>query len=211
MQIETGDRVSAKWASYITVSHQHVRPKSYQICFTCYITNNNHYITNACSKINIGLHPLFSCLLKFGAWAYNESQLNISLTKFSMDLEFSTFLHGEWLVLSCPCVAIREEYHGGVWPVVMCHVNIKRRPLFYVFNLGVPIVLLLGIGSLSFCLPPDSGDKISLSVTVFLTITVFIMVVMENLPSTSQAVPLLGKYPANKLGTFHPHFWLCHS
>ncbi len=110
-----------------------------------------------------------------------------------MEKGYTDFLHGEWEVLDCPCNTYTKDYMISRWPVVECYVTLHRKPLFYVFNLGIPIVLLLGIGGLAFILPPDSGDKISLSVTVFLALTVFIMVVMDNLPPTSQAIPYLGK------------------
>ncbi len=139
------------------------------------------------------LFDFYRCLLKFGTWSNNASQVTITLLDDAMDTSFTDFLHGEWKVLACPCTSFTKDFIVSRWPIIECIVTMKRKPLFYVFNLGIPICLLLIIGGLAFILPPDSGDKISLSVTVFLALTVFIMVVMENLPSTSQAVPFLGK------------------
>jgi hypothetical protein len=45
-----------------------------------------------------------------------------------------------------------------------------------------------------FLLPADSGDKVSLGVTVFLAISVFMLVISEKVPVTSQSVPLIGMY-----------------
>lgn len=132
------------------------------------------------------------CLLKFGTWSNNASQVTITLMKDQMDQSYTDFLHGEWDVLNCPCKTFTKAFIVSSWPVVECDVTMHRKPLFYIFNLGIPILLLLIIGGFAFILPPDSGDKISLSITVFLALTVFIMVVMDNLPSTSQAVPFLG-------------------
>ncbi len=109
------------------------------------------------------------------------------------DVENIDFLNGEWDIVGCPCAADAVHTFGQNWSVVECHVQIQRQPLFYMINLGFPIILLLAIGALAFCLPPDSGDKINLSITIFLALTVFIMVIMDHLPATSQAIPLLGK------------------
>lgn len=46
---------------------------------------------------------------------------------------------------------------------------------------------------LGFTLPPDSGEKLSLGVTILLSLTVFLNMVAETMPATSDAVPLLGK------------------
>ena len=59
---------------------------------------------------------------------------------------------------------------------------------------------------LVFCLPPESGEKVSLAVTLLLAMTVFLLVVMENIPSTSEVVPQLGK-----LKYFHFFFIVCQS
>ena len=54
-------------------------------------------------------------------------------------------------------------------------------------------MLLILIGGLVFLLPPESGEKVSLAVTLLLAMTVFLLVVMDNIPSTSEVVPQLGK------------------
>lgn len=43
-------------------------------------------------------------------------------------------------------------------------------------------------------LSPDSGEKLSLGVTILLSLTVFLNMVAETMPATSDAVPLLGTY-----------------
>ncbi|OXA48042.1 Acetylcholine receptor subunit alpha-type acr-16 [Folsomia candida] len=47
---------------------------------------------------------------------------------------------------------------------------------------------------LGFTLPPDSGEKLSLGVTILLSLTLFLNMVAETMPETSDAVPLLGTY-----------------
>ena len=43
-----------------------------------------------------------------------------------------------------------------------------------------------------FFLPAASGERISLAVTLLLAMTVFMLVIMENIPETSETVPSLG-------------------
>lgn len=72
-------------------------------------------------------------------------------------------------------------------------IIIRRRTLYYFFNLIVPCVLIASMAVLGFTLPPDSGEKLSLGVTILLSLTVFLNMVAETMPATSDAVPLLGK------------------
>jgi len=45
-----------------------------------------------------------------------------------------------------------------------------------------------------FTLPPDSGEKLTLDVTVLLSLTVFLNQVSDSMPNTSDAVPLISTY-----------------
>ena len=46
---------------------------------------------------------------------------------------------------------------------------------------------------LVFCLPPDSGEKIALGVSILLVFSVFMFAIAEKMPETSESVPLIGK------------------
>lgn len=55
----------------------------------------------------------------------------------------------------------------------------------------------MGISYLSvlvFYLPADSGEKIALCINILLSQTMFFLLISEIIPSTSLALPLLGKY-----------------
>jgi nicotinic acetylcholine receptor, invertebrate len=78
------------------------------------------------------------------------------------------------------------------YPNVTYYIVIKRRPLFYVFNMILPSLLITAVGFLGFLIPPDSGEKTSMGVTTLLSMTVFLMVVAENMPPNSDSVPLIG-------------------
>ncbi|XP_043210122.1 acetylcholine receptor subunit alpha-type acr-16-like isoform X2 [Amphibalanus amphitrite] len=71
-------------------------------------------------------------------------------------------------------------------------VRIRRRTLYYLHNLVLPGILISTMVLLAFTLPPDSGEKLTLGVTVLLSLTVFLNQVAANMPETSEAVPLLG-------------------
>ena len=70
---------------------------------------------------------------------------------------------------------------------------LRRRYAFYVMNVIVPCILLSVLVMVSFCLPPDAGEKISLGISVLLAFTVFLLMVAENVPRTSLHTPIIGK------------------
>ena len=46
-------------------------------------------------------------------------------------------------------------------------IKIRRRTLYYFFNLIVPCLLISSMAVLDFTLPPDSGEKLSLGNIIF--------------------------------------------
>lgn len=66
--------------------------------------------------------------------------------------------------------------------------------MFFVFNLILPCVLISIIALLGFYMPSDAGEKVTLGITSLLSTTVFLMLVAEGMPPTSEALPLIGIY-----------------
>ena len=71
---------------------------------------------------------------------------------------------------------------------------LKRKAQYTIINVVIPIILLSVMGLLVFCLPPESGEKVSLGITVLLSFSVFLLVVDERMPRTSDNVPILSTY-----------------
>ena len=63
---------------------------------------------------------------------------------------------------------------------------------FFVFAV-FPCMMMSTLTVLVFCLPPDSGEKIALGVTVLLAFSVFMLAIAEKMPETSESIPLIGE------------------
>ena len=76
----------------------------------------------------------------------------------------------------------------------LIEVHIRRRILYYLFNIIFPCIWLSILSLLGFWLPPDSGEKITLGITVLLAFSVFMLLIAESMPATSEMVPLIEIY-----------------
>ncbi|KAM8843589.1 neuronal acetylcholine receptor subunit alpha-7-like [Synchiropus picturatus] len=138
------------------------------------------------------------CDLKFGSWTHNGWLLDLQM----MDVDISTYIpNGEWDLVGVP--AKRNELYYDCckepYPDVTYTVTMRRRTLYYGTNLLIPCVLISGLALLVFLLPADSGEKISLGITVLLSLTVFMLLVAEIMPATSDSVPLIAQYFASTM------------
>ncbi|XP_056646396.1 neuronal acetylcholine receptor subunit alpha-7 isoform X1 [Diorhabda sublineata] len=149
-------------------------------------------------KIDITWFPFDDqrCEMKFGSWTYDGLQLDLQLQDDAGGDLSSFITNGEWDLLGVP--GKRNEIYYNCCPEpyidITFFILIRRRTLYYFFNLIVPCVLIASMAVLGFTLPPDSGEKLSLGVTILLSLTVFLNMVAETMPATSDAVPLLGTY-----------------
>ena len=105
--------------------------------------------------------------LKFGPWIkYDGTKLDIM--NISANAVVSMFQsNGEWDLIKMP-VKKHVVYYGGCsepYPDLTFWLIIQRRRL-YSFNLVMPNIFISITTILVFCLPPKSGEKLTLSVTV---------------------------------------------
>uniref|UniRef100_A0A3B4XJE5 Neuronal acetylcholine receptor subunit alpha-7-like n=1 Tax=Seriola lalandi dorsalis TaxID=1841481 RepID=A0A3B4XJE5_SERLL len=138
------------------------------------------------------------CELKFGSWSFDGWLLDIQMK----EADVSGYMrNGEWDLLEVPGGRHEVFYDccAEPYPDVTFVVTLRRRTLFYALNLLVPCVLLSSMTLLVFLLPANSGEKISLGITVLLSLTVFMLMVAEIMPATSDSVPLIGQYFASTM------------
>ena len=152
--------------------------------------------TSTC-KINVKLFPFDwqTCIMKFGSWTYGGDLLTMtSESDFADTSKYVT--NGEWDLVEMRAQLNKMKYNCCTYFFydVTYYLTIKRKPLYYIFNLIVPCALISSLTLIKFFLPPESGEKIGLGITVLLAMTVFLLIVADSLPSTSENIPLLGSY-----------------
>ncbi|CAN8197129.1 unnamed protein product [Coccothraustes coccothraustes] len=161
-----------------------------------HITWDSPAITKSSCRVDVSYFPFDGqqCRLTFGSWTYNGNQIDLRNQLDTGDL--TDFVENvEWEVLGMP--ATRNVITYGCcsepYPDVTYTLLLRRRASFYIFNLLLPCIMVSFLAPLGFYLPADSGEKVSLGVTVLLALTVFQLLVAESMPP-SESVPLIGKY-----------------
>ncbi|KAJ8032453.1 Neuronal acetylcholine receptor subunit beta-3 [Holothuria leucospilota] len=73
-------------------------------------------------------------------------------------------------------------------------VYLERDPIYFIKTLITPSTFLCLMTFLTFLLPPDSGERISLSVSMVLGLTVFQIIVADILPISSKETAIISSY-----------------
>ncbi|KAE8285883.1 Neuronal acetylcholine receptor subunit non-alpha-2 GFN-alpha-2 Precursor [Larimichthys crocea] len=109
-----------------------------------------------------------------------KSACTMDVTFFPFDRQNCTMKFGSW------------TYDGNMVDLIL--IDNQRLPLFYTLFLIIPCLGLSFLTVLVFYLPSDEGEKLSLSTSVLVSLTVFLLVIEEIIPSSSKVIPLIGEY-----------------
>ncbi|XP_074109448.1 nicotinic acetylcholine receptor alpha2 [Cotesia typhae] len=145
-----------------------------------------------------------TCFMKFGSWTYDGLQIDLkhinqksgnNNVEIGMDLR-EYYPSVEWDILGVPAERHEKFYPCCLepFPDIFFNITLRRKTLFYTVNLIIPCVSISYLSVLAFYLPADSGEKIALCINILLSQTMFFLLISEIIPSTSLALPLLGKY-----------------
>nr|CAH7717349.1 unnamed protein product [Callosobruchus chinensis] len=145
-----------------------------------------------------------TCVMKFGSWTYDGYMVDlrhILQTQDSNNIDVGIdlqdyYISVEWDIMKVPAER-NEKYYSCCeepYPDIKFYITLRRKTLFYMVNLIIPCVGISFLSILVFYLPSDSGEKVSLSISILLSLTVFFLLLVEIIPPTSITVPLLGKY-----------------
>ncbi|XP_067409523.1 neuronal acetylcholine receptor subunit beta-3 [Emydura macquarii macquarii] len=134
-----------------------------------------------------------NCSMKFGSWTYDGSMVDLILIDENVDRK-DFFDNGEWEILNAKGMKGSRKDALHSYPFITYSFVLRRLPLFYTLFLIVPCLGLSFLTVLVFYLPSDEGEKLSLSTSVLVSLTVFLLVIEEIIPSSSKVIPLIGEY-----------------
>jgi len=131
-----------------------------------------------------------TCYFKFGSWSHSGDMINLTAEN---QIDITNFKQGEeWKIINnhveleikkydcCP-----EPYHA-----VYFLIEMERMSSYYVRNIIVPIFATSSLLVISMIIPWESGERISFTTSIMLSIIVFLLILSDNLPKTND-VPIM--------------------
>ncbi|XP_011699499.1 PREDICTED: neuronal acetylcholine receptor subunit alpha-7-like [Wasmannia auropunctata] len=156
----------------------------------------SHGIFRSSCDINVEFFPFDEqrCALKWASWTYDGYQLELERQSEQGDVS-NYQANGEFHLLDFTARRNVEYYSccEEPYPDITYEIRLRRRPMFYVFNLILPCILINGVALLVFYVPSESGEKVTLGISALLSMTVFLMTIRETLPPTEKT-PLISLY-----------------
>ena len=129
------------------------------------------------------------CRISILASGFTEQEVLLQIPGSEADTSIYTD-NGEWVLLKTR----PNSYDQNQLSVAQWYFTFKRRPQFFFFNVIMPIIFLSLLDCLVYCIPVQSGERISYAITVLLSFAVFMTLISDNIPKTSAPMSLFCIY-----------------
>ncbi|XP_062620562.1 acetylcholine receptor subunit alpha-like [Saccostrea cucullata] len=147
----------------------------------------NREVQTRCD-VDISRYPFDTqvCSIRIGTW-YSEDE-KVKLTPKSDNIDFNNYvLSEEWDIVSSSIKTVPIENDKNFTELEFVIV-MDRKPLFYLYSTVLPILLLSVLNMVCFLVPIESGEKIGMTMAIFLTFAVFMTLISSMVPRSSEHV-----------------------
>ncbi|XP_062614304.1 acetylcholine receptor subunit beta-type unc-29-like [Saccostrea cucullata] len=123
-----------------------------------------------------------TCTLRFYIPGFMPSEITFTIPENSINMhEYSK--NSLWDVTN---TRMHTALNILQFQEVRMSVTMKRRPVYYVSSLILPVAFLSFLQLFVFLMPPDSGERVGFATTVLLAIAVYLTLVQDKLPEGSE-------------------------
>ena len=137
------------------------------------------------------------CYLKWGSWVHTKSSLDLVLLKNVTDTSYM-ISNNIYDMIGSRQILNELVYTTNVKQETFQDVKLffflRRNFNGYMINIVLQCVLLCFLSFLSFIIPVGSGERLSLSLSVIVAISVYQLITTDSMPPGTDNIPLLGWY-----------------
>jgi len=129
------------------------------------------------------------CDIQLVTWSSTKTMINIAPGSVGITTQFYE-TNANWDLVDVSTVDSSDDSTAGL----SFRLKIKRKPLYYMINLIIPMVLLSVLNIFVFALPCDSGQKSGYAKVLFLSFVIFLLIVTNIMPEGMSTVPVMSIY-----------------
>lgn len=133
------------------------------------------------------------CSFDFLSWTNPSSVLSLNSSQIKADMSFFTE-SGEWELVRSEVKHERRPYGDDFWDHILFVFELQRKSLFHALNVMLPVFCISILNVACFLLPSEGGERVTLSISVFLTLAVFLTTVNSYMPESSDEVATFSIY-----------------
>ena len=158
-----------------------------------YVTWQPKFLLKSTCSPDVTFYPFDKqdCIFTILSWGHTYKEVIFNSLYSSWDLSVYEG-NGEWDIEETGS----RSYISDSQSVFELSISLKRNPLYFAFNIIIPVLTLSLLNGAVFWLPVESGERVGFSITCFLTFMVLLSTILGYLPETSSTMSYLCYYVA---------------
>ena len=134
------------------------------------------------------------CSILLQSTIYDSSQLK--LRSLYNVIRLYNYINTEWEISHATIkeLDLYNAHHRSDFSTLQIDIELVRVSRFYILKIIVPFIIISSLAVFSFCLPTDSGEKIALTVSVLLSLAIYLQLISDYVPKTERGVCTLTLY-----------------
>lgn len=183
-----------------------------KISYTGEIEWDSPLILKAACQLNVAKFPFDnqSCKLVFGSWTYDYRKIKLEkLREMANTSEYEK--SNTWRLIQPVNATVYVSYYSCCdYPFVNLTytINIERKATYYFVNLITPCVLVSILAPLSFTVPIESSSRVHMSLSLFLSVTMFLVLLTRVIPAAEE-VSIISIYYVGSMAVMAGSSILC--
>ncbi|XP_060072701.1 neuronal acetylcholine receptor subunit beta-3-like [Ylistrum balloti] len=127
------------------------------------------------------------CTLQVIPWTHPASEMTFIIANPEINLAYYKS-NGEWDI---DWTSVTNNTDSGtLYSVIDFSIHLTRRSAYFLVSMTTPVLLLCYLNPFVFLLPAPSGERISYTITIFLSLAVYMTIIGDNMPQISE--PMAG-------------------
>uniref|UniRef100_A0A914KWX5 Uncharacterized protein n=1 Tax=Meloidogyne incognita TaxID=6306 RepID=A0A914KWX5_MELIC len=150
-------------------------------------------------------YDLQECTMTFSSWTYDSK--GIDYLPYADNIGTSNYLENEgWYLLKTTIQRKEVKYSccPNNYTLLKLKLYLRRKPLFYLINLIIPTAIITLIAIVGFFTTSSASgmreEKVSLGITTLLSMSILMLMVSDQMPTTSTFIPLIGWFILGMIG-----------
>ncbi|XP_053400533.1 neuronal acetylcholine receptor subunit alpha-3-like [Mercenaria mercenaria] len=124
----------------------------------------------------------------------NHDSAELMLISQTGDINSSNLTeNGEWEIqnIDVKVVLLKEDNIKLSIPMLQASFSLKRRPIYEIVNVYAPILLMSFLNIVTCFVRPDSGERLTFAVTLYLSLVFATTAAIEKIPKNSLKMPIM--------------------
>jgi hypothetical protein len=151
----------------------------------------NKEIQTRCD-LDISMYPFDTqkCSIRIGT-LYSEDE-SLILGQVSETIDLSNYAQNEEWKLKHSFIKKEKLRHEKNYTEIEFTLVMTRQPFFHICNTILPILMLSVLNMVCFLVPIKSGEKINMTMAIFLTFAVLMTIISETVPKSGEKIFVFG-------------------